>query len=51
VTKLANTWKHPLTTIAGVAGAAFLAVAHQPNWKSFAAAFCMTLLGALAKES
>lgn len=49
--KLANTWKHPLTTVAGVVGAAFLAAAHQPNWKAFAAAFCMALLGALAKES
>jgi hypothetical protein len=46
--KLANAWKHPLTT---VAGAAFLAAAHQPSWKQFAAAFCMALLGALAKES
>jgi hypothetical protein len=47
---LANAWKHPLTTVAGLAGAAFLAAAHQPNWKQFAAAFCMALLGALAKE-
>jgi hypothetical protein len=51
VSKLANTWKHPLTTAAGVAGAAFLAAAHQPNWKAFGAAFCVALLGALAKES
>jgi hypothetical protein len=51
MSKLANSWKHPLTTVAGVAGAAFLAAAHQPSWKQFAAAFCMALLGALAKES
>jgi len=49
--KIANMWKHPLTTAAGVVGAAFLAAAHQPSWKSFGAAFCVALLGALAKES
>lgn len=49
--KLKNIWQHPVTTVFGILGGAFLATAHYANWHSFGAALALALLGALAKEN